>query len=116
MGRDAATVDDMVVHCAYPSRLSWGRMMRELLLVGAGLAVALFVWIGAKIFGKAKKAIKPGPTEKEVKAREEVTKTLIEKAKVSAKTEVKVKELEKIEEMPDSPEKLQAAANAIRDL
>jgi hypothetical protein len=90
--------------------------MRELLLVGSGLVVAVLAWLGAKTFGKGKKALQPGPSEREVKAREEVTKVLIEKAKTSAKTEVKIKELEEIEKMPDSPEKLEAAADAIRDL
>ena len=90
--------------------------MKEILLVGAGLLVALLAWLGAKVFGGGKKVTQPGPTEKEVEAREEVTKTLIEKAKVSAKTDAVIKELEVIEKMPDSPEKLKAAADAIRDL
>ncbi len=90
--------------------------MKELLLIGAGLVVGLFIWLGAKTLGKGKKIAQPGPTEIEVKAREEVTKTLIEKAKVSAKTEVEVEKLEKIEAMPESPDKLRAAADAIRDL
>ena len=91
--------------------------MKELLLVGSGFVVALLVWLGAKGFGSGgKKASQLGPSEKEVEAREEVTRTLIEKGKVSAKTEAEVEVLEEIEKMPDSPEKLRAAANAIKDL
>ena len=90
--------------------------MKEILLIGSGLVVALFIWLGAGIFGKGKKVSQPGPTEEEVKAREEVTKTLIEKAKVSARTEVEVAELEKIEKMSESTDKLRAAADAIRSL
>lgn len=90
--------------------------MKEVLLIVSGLVIAVLVWLGAKGFGKGKKISQPGTTEEEAKAREEVTKTLIEKAKVSAKTEVKLKELEKIEKMPESPDKLKAAADAIRNL
>ena len=90
--------------------------MKEVLLVGAGLLVAVFAWLGVKVFGGKETLAKPEPTNKEIEAREEVTQTLIEKAKVSAKTEEKVKELDEIEKMPDSPEKLKAAAAAIRDL
>jgi hypothetical protein len=90
--------------------------MKELLLVGSGLVVAILVWLGAKGFGKGKTVSQPLPTEKETKAREEVTRTLIEKGKVSAKTEAEVEVLEEIEKMPESPEKLKAAADAIKDL
>ena len=110
-------MDQVVVYREDAPRLPRSSAMKELLLVGSGLLVALLVWLGAKGFGKGgKKAIQPGPSEKEVKAREEVTKTLIEKAKVSAKTEAEVEVLEEIEKMPDSPEKLKAAADAIKDL
>jgi hypothetical protein len=90
--------------------------MKELLLVGSGLVVAILVWLGAKGFGKGKTVSQPLPTEKETQAREEVTRTLIEKGKVSAKTEAEVEVLEEIEKMPESPEKLKAAADAIKDL
>ncbi len=116
MGRHIAAVDAMVVHCADAARLPRSSAMKELLLVGAGLVLALLAWLGAKGFGKGKKVSQPGTTEEETRAREEVTKTLIDKAKVSAKTDVEVKKLEEIEKMPESPDKLKAAANAIRDL
>lgn len=90
--------------------------MKEALLVGAGLIIAVLAFLGSKLFGGGNKAKQLGPTEKEQAAAKKVTEAVIEKAKINAKSDAERENIDEIAKMPDGPEKLEKAADLIRDL